>query len=657
MKLLTAFLLCLLWATTGSAQYQVYRVQLKHKGATNFLLSQPQEYLSTRAIDRRNRYLIPVDSSDLPIPEAYIQQIQAIPNLTLLNQSRWLNAVSIRSTDAAAISALQNLPFVASVEGIAARPVAGRDKLMNTESPAPFARPMDQQEDYFNYGNGSFSEINLHKGQFLHNLGLQGQGIHIAMLDGGFRNFTSLPAFDSMNANGQVLSTWDFVARESSVSEDHPHGMQCLSTIAANIPGQFVGKAPKASFHLFRTEDVASEYPIEEFNWVCAAERADSIGADIISSSLGYGYQWSSPVADYPYSFMDGNTTMAARGADMAAAKGILVFNSAGNSGNDYWKFITTPADGDSVVAVAAVNNNGMVGSFSSYGPSADGRIKPDLASVGVAAMIQSTSGFVATSNGTSFACPNLAGLASCLWQAFPEFNNMRIIRALKESAHQYNAPDDRTGYGIPDMKEAFGLLLKEYSHAMAEVELCDITISWSSKDLKGMYYILERRHESEPGFTQFMIAPHNVSSNRLTSHSYGTRFPFTDWGTGNFEIRIGQVIDTSQAGYSVVYLDTVSLLLENPCLSSEGPYIRLLGNPVQSSGQVLLQIYSENAVDDMRIEVYNATGQLLYRQRKAKQPGMAFEWIPYQSWVAGVYFIRVMDGKKTLGKTTLLRQ
>ena len=321
------------------------------------------------------------------------------------------------------------------------------------------AKPAQIKTDYFNYGANSFNEIHLHKGEFLHNIGLRGQGMQIAILDGGFYNYTSLKAFDSVNANAQILSTWDFVAGHANVAEDNAHGMQCFSTIAANIPGQFIGKAPKANFHLFRTEDVSSEYTIEEFNWACGAERADSSGSDIISSSLGYGYGFNDPVADYPYSDLNGDITMSAKAADLAAKKGLLVFNAAGNSGNDYWRMITTPADGDSVVAVGAVNTAAVVGSFSSYGPSADGRIKPDVASVGVSAMIQVANNTIGASNGTSYSCPNMAGLATCLWQGFPEFNNMRIVRALKEAGSIYTSPNNRIGYGIPDLKKAFASL------------------------------------------------------------------------------------------------------------------------------------------------------------------------------------------------------
>jgi subtilisin family serine protease len=204
--------------------------------------------------------------------------------------------------------------------------------------------------DFFNYGAGSLAEINLHKGQFLHNIGLRGQGMVIAILDGGFFNYTTLDAMDSIILNNQVLDTWDFYSNNTTVSDDHPHGMQCLSTIAANIPGQFIGKAPKANFMLYRTEDVNSEYPIEEFNMVCGMERADSAGADVISASLGYS-EFDDASFDHTYAQMNGNTTIAAIGADLAAKKGILFVAAAGNEGGTAWHYIMTPADGDSVLS------------------------------------------------------------------------------------------------------------------------------------------------------------------------------------------------------------------------------------------------------------------------------------------------------------------
>ena len=191
--------------------------------------------------------------------------------------------------------------------------------MMETIQDIPVSAGKSQgiQADFFNYGTNSFNEIHLHKGEFLHNIGLRGQGMLISILDGGFMNYTTLKAFDSANLNGQILSTWDFVNRDTSVVEDISHGMMCLSTIVANIPGQFIGKAPKASFHLFRTEDAATEYPIEEFNWVCGAERADSAGSDVISSSLGYN-TFDNSTFDHTYSQTNGNTTMCTIGADLA---------------------------------------------------------------------------------------------------------------------------------------------------------------------------------------------------------------------------------------------------------------------------------------------------------------------------------------------------
>ena len=236
--------------------------------------------------------------------------------------------------------------------------------------------------------------------------------------------------------------------------------------MAANEPGKFVGSAPKASYYLYRTEDVATEFPIEEHNWVVAAEKADSAGADIISSSLGYSL-FDDPAFNHSYADMNGDNTIITQGADLAAKKGMIVCNSAGNSGGEAWKYIIAPADGDSVLAIGAVSTDSVPGSFSSYGPAADGRIKPDVASVGVNTQFIGTDGEITNGSGTSLANPNLAGLIACLWQAFPEFSNMEIIDAVKRSAHRYSNPEDRVGYGIPDMEKAYDLLITERSERL----------------------------------------------------------------------------------------------------------------------------------------------------------------------------------------------
>ena len=234
--------------------------------------------------------------------------------------------------------------------------------------------------------------------------------------------------------------------------------MRCFSIIASNIPGKLIGSCPKATFNLYKSEDVNSEYPIEEQNWVSAAERADSIGVDILSTSLGYT-TFDNPIFNHTYQDMNGKTTIIARANVLAAKKGIISVVAAGNEGNSTWHFISSPADADHVLTVGAVSTSGQPASFSSYGPTSDGRVKPDVASVGVATATSSPSGAVVFGNGTSFATPNIAGLTTCLWQAFQDFTNLEIIDAIKKSSSIYNLPDDRIGYGIPNFHIAYDIL------------------------------------------------------------------------------------------------------------------------------------------------------------------------------------------------------
>lgn len=643
------------------AQFTRFVVQLKDKAATTHTLNNPSAYLSQRAIDRRTKYNIAIDSTDLPVPASYISQIKNIPGVTILNVSRWLNAVAIQTTDANAITAINTLSFVKTTSSVAARPANHvSNKFPEEGKPLPLysAKPQGITTDFYNYGFASLAEIRLHKGEFLHNIGLRGQNMQIAMLDGGYFNYTSLRAFDSANTNAQVLSTWDFVAGNASVTEDNAHGMQCFSIIAANIPGQFIGKAPKANFHLFRTEDVFTEYPIEEFNWACGAERADSTGADIISSSLGYGYQFSSPVPDYPYSDLNGDITMSARAADFAAKKGLLVFNSAGNSGNDYWKMIITPADGDSVVAVGSVNTSGAVANNSSYGPSADGRIKPDVASVGVNAIIQLANNTIGVGSGTSFACPNMAGLSTCLWQGFPEFNNMRIVRALREAGSISNTPNDRIGYGIPDMKKAFGSLLAEFATSSALANNCIVTLNWTSKDVRAMKYEIERKAPGENGYTKVgELNP--VAGSILANHSYQFDNTLSNLNTGNISYRIRQIIDTVSASFTAVYIDTVTVNNTINCPGTPNPdnTVNIIVAPNPPSGETAtLIVETTYAIENMPIAVYDMKGRLMIQLSKSKTAGKVLIDIPTEKLARGRYIVRVNNGSKTIGKTTLLK-
>ena len=665
-RLLPFLIISIIGLSDAQGQFTRYLVKLKNKGGTPFTFTNPPAYLSQRAIDRRTRYSIAIDSTDLPCTPSYITQIRNVPNVTVLNVSKWLNAVSIQTSDAAAITTISTLPFVESISGLAARPAeAAGNKFQPEEVTTPISpqRAGRITADFFNYGASSLSEINLHSGQFLHNIGLRGQGMQIAMLDGGFLNYTTYRAFDSANLNGQILSTWDFVAREQSVVEDNSHGMSCLSTIAANIPGQFIGKAPKASFHLYRTEDVASEHKIEELNWACGAERADSSGADVISTSLGYYIEFTPPSTNHPNSDMDGNTTMAAIAGDLAAKKGLLVFASIGNDGGNATAthFLSTPSDGDSVLAIGAVNTSGIVGSFSSYGPSFDGQIKPDLSSVGVSALVQTASGTIGTSNGTSFACPNMAGLATILWQGFPEFSNMKIRTALWQAGSKFSAPDDRVGYGIPNMKTAFSKLLVDYAISSSSSDGCKITINWNSKDAGAMKYEIERKAPGETAFTK--IGELNAQAgDLLTNRSYQFINNLTGGSSGSFSYRIRQIIDTAATTFTGVFIDTTTINIATACIvtgttdpNPNEELVTIQPNPVSGS-IVTLVVKTPYAVANMPVAIYDAKGALVMQLRESKTTGQKTINLPVSKLAKGKYYIKVFNGQRSIGTVELIK-
>ena len=661
-KFLPVFFFAVVLVSESQAQFTRFIVRFKDKGATTFTIANPSAYLSTRAINRRTRYGIAIDSTDLPVPASYITQVKNIPGVIVLNASRWLNAIVVDTTNPSALATINALPFVQSSSAIAAKMhviSSGKtDNISFQPLPPSQGRVEGIEGDFFNYGAGSLAEIHLQKGEFLHNIGLRGQNMQVAILDGGFQNYTTLDAMDSLIANGQVLSTWDFVSNESSVVEDHWHGMMCLSTIGANIPGQFIGKAPKASFHLFRTEDVSSEYPIEEFNWVCGAERADSAGADIISSSIGYNY-FDNTSLSHTYNDMNGHTTICTNGADLGAKKGLLIFQSAGNEGNESWHYLIAPADGDSVVAVGAVNAAGTVWNGTSYGPSFDGRIKPDIASVGLNAMVQGTGNTIGVGTGTSFACPNMAGLGTCLWQGFPEFNNMRIIRALKEAGSKYTTPDDRVGYGVPDMKAAFTSLLVEYATSNATVNACSVTLNWSSKDVDAMKYEIQRKAPGDADYIKVGDVSPLVGTN-LTNHSYQFTNTLTNIAAGTVSYRIRQIIDTATATFAAAFIDTASVVT-TACTTTgtNDPYpnadkVTVLPNP--TPGDAVLVVQTRAAVTYMPINIYDMKGRLVMQLIKSKGTGKTSFNLPVNKLAKGKYIITVYDKQKTIGTADLLK-
>ncbi len=443
---------------TSLAQAQTapdkYWVQFTDKNDSPFSISAPEQFLSYRAIDRRNRHSISVNEQDLPVNPQYIEAVTDL-GASLIHRSKWFNGITIFTQDIGVLDAIRALEFVRSIKSVKslyhALPDETADYLPLPDLPG---KHLKTDTTIFNYGLGS-NQIGMLNGHILHNQGFQGQGMVIAILDGGFTAVNENPAFDSLWANNQILGGWDFVDGVPIRFTQHSHGSHVLSTIAANMPGQLVGTAPKASFYLLRTEFGASEYPIEEDHWIAGAEYADSVGADLITSSLSYTTYWE-PFADLSYEDLDGNTARVTRGADIAASKGILVLNSAGNSGNKDWHYIGAPADGDSVFAIGAVNSEGYYAPFSSTGPSVDGRVKPNVVAQGQDVVLASSTGEVFTGNGTSFSTPIVAGLAACLWQSNKGLSNMMIANSIEQSASQYNSPDSLLGFGLPDFSRAF---------------------------------------------------------------------------------------------------------------------------------------------------------------------------------------------------------
>lgn len=443
-----------------AAQVAKYWVQLSDKNNSSYKTYDPESFLSKKAIERRTAQGIKIDSDDLPVSPVYLTGISSA-GAKIIHALKWSNGVLIAEDDTSTLTAIKALPYVLSVKSLDVPDMVNVSmaKWMD-ESFIPFENVEmggSNKTSGYNYGP-SFNQINMISGNVLHDAGLSGQGKVIALFDAGFFKVNTLPAFDSLRINNQLLGTWDFVTGNNSVYEDNEHGMQALSAIAGYLPGQLVGTAPKASFWLFRTEVASTESIDEEYNWAAAAEFADSVGADIISSSLGYN-TFDNASQNHSYSDMNGDKTPVTIAADKAAAKGILVIVSAGNEGATSWKYIIAPADGDSVIAVGAVDENKVKASFSSVGPSSDKRIKPNVAVQGKNVVVASSNGGTALINGTSFACPIVAGMAACLWQGHDTLSNMAIFKIIEKSCDHYNTPDSLTGFGIPNFATAHTVL------------------------------------------------------------------------------------------------------------------------------------------------------------------------------------------------------
>jgi len=467
-------------------------VVFKDKNQSAFNLQNPEEFLSPNALSRRYFFDLPITLSDLPISVSYLNQvidIEAIP----LKASKWLNGVLFASDNPDFLKEIQELEFVASIQKID----QSQTKLVKQKFDYNSATQLCEDGDPV-YGC-AYIPISMLRGEFLHQQGFKGSTIDIAVMDNGFQFVNTNRFFDSLNLQNKIHGAYNFVDNNPNVFSNGDHGAYVMSTLAANIKDTLLGTAPLGNYYLFTTEDNNAEGLAEEINWAMAAEWADSaLGIwVVVTTSLGYSQGFSDPSTNHTYADMDGNTTIITRAADLAAQKGMLVVNSAGNEGETSWKYVSAPADGDSVLAIGAVGPEGGPAAFSSYGPSADGRVKPNISTQGIGVIAAKYDGTLQKINGTSFSGPIAAGLAACLWEAFPAKSNMDIFKAIEQSAHLYYAPEEQYGFGIPNFYRAYEILKLSETNAAQNLLLFPNPVS----DFLNVYFLAESE-----GAYQFLI-------------------------------------------------------------------------------------------------------------------------------------------------------
>lgn len=427
----------------SASEGYMFRIQLKDKGKTTYTIDKPEKFLSKRAIERRKKQDIRITDSDLPISSVYIDTIEKL-GCTVVAKSKWLETISIYCTDSLFVDKINELDFVDSTtfvwKGDTAR-TAPKEILRSK-------RTIEKPKNEYGYGEVQIKTVN---GDFLHKEGYKGKGIEIAVIDAGYTNLNDILLLDNVSIKGVK----DFVFNGNDIFQSSDHGLKVLSVLAANRPDIFIGTAPEAKYWLLRSEDSRSEFPIEEDYFAAAAEYADSVGVDIINASLGY-HTFDLPAKSYTHAQLDGKTAYITRAAEIAASKGIFVEVSAGNEGANSWHKIAFPSDAANVLTVGAIARDSTIAYFSSRGPTADGRVKPDVVAVGLGTAAIASTGEVELVNGTSFSGPVMSGLVACLWQSAPSLTNLELLDIIRKSGDRYTDPDAEYGYGIPNMKTAF---------------------------------------------------------------------------------------------------------------------------------------------------------------------------------------------------------
>lgn len=428
-----------------------YRINLRDKAETAYSVGSPQAYLSERALERRERQGLKVDETDLPVCRTYIDAIIG-KGASVVTKSKWNNTVVVEVVDTTLIEQIARLPFVTKTKKVWTSPdsIPARNPERRKEVTNKFSKTD-------NYYGQAYRQIAVHRGDSLHAAGFKGEGMQIAVIDAGFYNADEMKFFKKMH----LLGIRDFVNPQSDIYAENYHGMKVLSCLAANQPDVLVGTAPEASYWLLRSEDDDTEQPVEEDYWAAALEFADSVGVDVVNTSLGY-YEFDDKTCNYRYRDLDGHYSLMSHSASMAADKGLVVVCSVGNSGRGTWKKLTPPGDAENVITVGAMDKNLVNADFSSVGNTADGRVKPDVMAVGVSSAVAGNDGTVSRANGTSFASPTFCGLVACFWQACPWLTAKEVIEAVRRSADRADAPDNIYGYGVSNIWKAYQTELKK---------------------------------------------------------------------------------------------------------------------------------------------------------------------------------------------------
>lgn len=433
----------------------VYRYTLRDKAGTPYRLDHPQRWLSRESIERRKRQHLSLDSTDLPVSPLYLNQFHLsvkearITGTTIVGTSRWNNTVLVRSQDTTLLNRFAHLDCVKSAHCVWTSPDSIERRIMPPKCRDEWNRWDSIKTEY--YGNTK-QQLESLRGIQMHNIGYKGKGMTIAILDGGFQNADKIPWFRQV----QIEGVKDFVYPNSpNIYNETDHGTKVFSAMAVNEPYVYIGSAPEASYWLLRCEDQQTEQEIEEDYWAMAAEFADSAGVDIINSSLGY-YEYDRHYGDHHLSDLDGTTALISRTASMLARKGIILVNSAGNTGMGSWKKITFPADAQEIISVGALTQEMKSAPFSAVGPTQDGRVKPDIMAIGSPATLISSRGTVTRDMGTSFSTPIVCGLVACLWQALPHKSALDIINLVRSCGDNHHTPNNIYGYGTPNFWRAY---------------------------------------------------------------------------------------------------------------------------------------------------------------------------------------------------------